>query len=169
LREFGGTEGLKELVPLLTDSEPLVRREAINGLALNGSEEASAILLATLTTAAKGHDTVADDLMAIRDKRAAPMFTFLLRHLDPEVMPRLYDAAIEALGTIGTGAGVEAVEALQRAFKHGHWWAPMRTRRRRTAIALALRKIGTSEAIEALRTSATVGPRGVRTAAKAQL
>ena len=32
LREFGGTEGLKELVPLLTDPEPLVQREAIQGL-----------------------------------------------------------------------------------------------------------------------------------------
>ncbi len=169
LREFGGTEGLKELVPLLTDSEPLVRREAINGLALNGSEEASAILLATLTAGAKGHETVADDLLAIRDKRAAPMFAFLLRRLDPAVMPRLYDAAIEALGAIGTGAGVEAVGALQWAFKHGHWWSPMRTKRRRTAIALALRKIGTPEAIDALRTSAASGPRGVRAAAKAQL
>ncbi len=29
LREFGGAEGLKELVPLLADPEPLVRREAV--------------------------------------------------------------------------------------------------------------------------------------------
>jgi HEAT repeat protein len=97
------------------------------------------------------------------------MFAFLLRHLDPAAMPRLYDAAIEALGTSGTGAGVEAVEALRWAFKHGQWWAPMRTKRRRTAIALALRKIGTPEAIEALRSSSAIGPRGVRAAAKTQL
>ena len=32
LREFGGTEGLKELIPLLTDTEPLVQREAVQGV-----------------------------------------------------------------------------------------------------------------------------------------
>ena len=32
LREFGGAEGLKDLIPLLTDSEPLVQREAVQGL-----------------------------------------------------------------------------------------------------------------------------------------
>ena len=45
LREFGGAEGLKELVPLLADSEPLVQREAVQGLMLNGSKEAAVILL----------------------------------------------------------------------------------------------------------------------------
>ncbi|MCA1650026.1 MAG: HEAT repeat domain-containing protein [Acidobacteria bacterium] len=41
LREFGGAEGLRELIPLLTDSEPLVRREAVQGLMLNGSPQAA--------------------------------------------------------------------------------------------------------------------------------
>ena len=41
LREFGGSEGLKELVPLLADTEPLVQREAMPGLVLNGTDEAS--------------------------------------------------------------------------------------------------------------------------------
>ena len=41
LREFGGNEGLREFVPLLTDSEPLVQREAIQALVLNGSDAAS--------------------------------------------------------------------------------------------------------------------------------
>ena len=40
LREFGGSEGLRELIPLLTDSEPLVQREAVQGLVFNGSAEA---------------------------------------------------------------------------------------------------------------------------------
>ena len=53
LREFGGAEGLKELVPLLADSEPLVQREAVQGLMLNGTKEAAVILLNALT-AAKG-------------------------------------------------------------------------------------------------------------------
>lgn len=170
LREFGGTEGLKELVPLLTDQEPLVRREAIQALALNGSDEASSLLLAALMTSPdKAHDTLASDLVAIRDKRAVPFFSFLLRHLDPASLPHVYTAAIEAIGASGPAAGVEAVEALHDAFRHGHWWAPLRTRQRRMAIALALRKIGTPEAIEALRLSSVGGSRGVRAAARSQL
>ena len=49
LREFGGSEGLKELVPLLADSEPLVQREAVQGLLMNGTEDASRILLDAVT------------------------------------------------------------------------------------------------------------------------
>jgi HEAT repeats len=49
LREFGGAEGLKELIPLLTDPEPLVKREAVQGLVLNGSPQAAEILLEALT------------------------------------------------------------------------------------------------------------------------
>jgi hypothetical protein len=170
LREFGGTEGLKELVPLLTDAEPLVRREAIQGLALNGSEEASALLLSTLTTSTgKARDTLAGDLMGIRDKRAVPFFSFLLRRLDSASLPYVYSAAIEAIGAVGPAAGPEAVDALHAAFRHGQWWAPIRTRRQRATIAAALRKIGTPEAIDALRSAATSGPRGVRAAARSQL
>lgn len=170
LREFGGTEGLKELLPLLTDTEPLVRREAIQALAFNGSPEACAILLAALTTA-KGEagDRLAHDLVTIRDRRAAPLFSAMVRQLDPLTMPEVYSAAIEALGATGPAAGPDAVDALQSAFRHGQWWAPVRTKRQRTTIALALRKIGTPEAIEALRSAAANGPRGVRAAARAQL
>ena len=55
LREFGGAEGLKELQPLLTDTEPLVQREAIQALMLNGTDAASQILLQALTE----HDAAA--------------------------------------------------------------------------------------------------------------
>jgi hypothetical protein len=170
LREFGGTEGLKELVPLLTDAEALVRREAVQGLALNGSEEASQLLLAALTgTTGKARSTLASDVMAIRDRRAIPLFSFLLRRLNPALLPDVYAAAIEAVGAIGSAGDVETVEALQIAFKHGQWWAPVRTRRQRTAVAVALRKIGTPEAIDALRAAAAHGSRGVRAAARSQL
>ncbi len=170
LREFGGTEGLKQIVPLLTDAEPLVRREAIQALAFNGSEEASGLLLGALTTATgQDRDRLAHDLRAIRDRRAAPLFSFLVRQLDPVSMPHVYAAAIEALGATGAAGGADAVEALRSAFRHGQWWAPVRTRRQRTSIALALRKIGTPEAIDALRSAAANGPRGVRAAARAQL
>lgn len=170
LREFGGAEGLKELVPLLTDAEPLVRREAIQGLALNGSDAASALLVTALTTkTGDAQQTLAGDLMGIRDKRAVPFFSYVLRHMDPKALPNVYAAAIDAIAAIGPAAGVEAVAGLQSAFKHAQWWAPVRTRRRRATIAGALRKIGTPEAIEALRSAAASGPRGVRLAARSQL
>ena len=52
LREFGGAEGLQaSCIPLLTDTEPLVQREAIQALVLNGSDAASRILLQALTSA----------------------------------------------------------------------------------------------------------------------
>jgi hypothetical protein len=38
LREFGGTEALADLEPLLNDSEPLVQKEAVEAIALNGNE-----------------------------------------------------------------------------------------------------------------------------------
>ena len=50
LREFGGAEGLRELQPLLVDTEPLVQREAIQALVLNGTDAASQILLQALTS-----------------------------------------------------------------------------------------------------------------------
>jgi hypothetical protein len=36
-REFGGPIDARELAPLLTDSEPLVQREAVRALVLTGS------------------------------------------------------------------------------------------------------------------------------------
>jgi hypothetical protein len=167
LREFGGTEGLKELIPLLTDPEPLVQREAIQGLVLNGTEEASTILLSALGTATgRTRETLVNELLAMRDERAAPLFVYLLRRLDRRAHPQVYLAAVEALGNFG---GADAVDALTFALHQREWWAPMRTRRLRVAVAAALRKIGTPPAIEALQAASTKGSRGVRSAARGEL
>jgi hypothetical protein len=170
LREFGGTEGLKELVPLLTDTEPLVRREAIQGLMLNGSEEASELMLRALMSASgTARSTLSNDLMAVRDERAAPLFCFLLKRVDRRALPHVYEGTIDAIGAMGAACGNDAVEGLEGALRAGDWWAPLRTRRLRTSIAAALRKIGTPPAIEALRAAAAKGPRGVRAAARREL
>jgi hypothetical protein len=167
LREFGGAEGLKELIPLLADHEPLVQREAVQGLVLNGSDEAARILLDALTKAT-GHTRqgLVKELIAIRDERAAPLFCYLLRHLDRRRLQQVYLAAIDALGASG---GPDAVEALKFALHQGDWWAPFTTRRLRGAAAQALRQIGTPAALDALRESSEHGPRGVRAAAKTEL
>lgn len=167
LREFGGAEGLKELVPLLTDTEPLVQREAIQGLVLNGTQEACAILLNALAGAnAKTRNSITTELVSMRDERAAPLFCYLLQHANRQSLHGVYMTSIEALGTFG---GADATEALKTALTSGEWWAPLRTRRIREAAATALRKIGTPQAIDVLREAVSRGPRGARSAARAEL
>lgn len=167
LREFGGTEGLKELEPLLTDAEPLVQREAIQGLMLNGSDAAAAILLAALQKATgRTRAALVAEVVATRDGRAAPILSYLLHRIDRRGLQAVYVGAIEALGHIG---GDDAVGALKFALHQGDWWAPVRTRRLRAAAAAALRRVGTAAAREVLRDASARGPRGVRRAARAEL
>jgi len=167
LREFGGAEGLKELIPLLADTEPLVQREAVQGLVLNGSPEAAEILMRALSSATgRSRETLVKELVAMRDERASPMFCHLLRHMDRRRLPQVHMAAIDALGAFG---GADAVEALKVALHQGDWWAPLRTRRARASAAEALRRIGTPPAIDVLRSASTSGPLGVRSAARAAL
>ena len=52
LREFGGNEGLDELRHLLTDTEPLVQREAVRTIVRVGDERAYQVLASVL---AEGH------------------------------------------------------------------------------------------------------------------
>ena len=167
LREFGGAEGLRELQPLLTDTEPLVQREAIQALVLNGTDAASQILLQALTTTTgRPRETLISELTGMRDERAAPLFCYLVRHIDRKAFPNVYVSAIDALGSFG---GPDAVEALKDALQHGDWLAPLRTRRTRAAAAAALRRIGTPQALTALREASARGRRGVRSAARTEL
>jgi HEAT repeat protein len=167
LREFGGSEGLKELVPLLTDNEPLVQREAVQALVFNGSEEAAQMLLTALSKATgRARDGLVKELTTLRDERAAPFFAYLLRHLDRRRSEPLYIAALEALGASG---GRHALDALKQALYDGDWWAPGATKRLRTTAAQSLRKIGTPEALTVLNDAAEHGSRGVKAIAKAEL
>jgi len=164
LREFGGSEGLKELIPLLSDAEPLVQREAIQGLVWAGSDEASAILMRALAMATgRARTTLEAELVGLRDERAAPLFCYLLRNLDRNAFQRVYVSAIDALGTFG---GPDAVDALKEALYGGSWWTPFRTRRIRAGAAEALKKIGTRPALDVLREASAGGTRGVRSAAR---
>jgi HEAT repeat protein len=167
LREFGGVEGLKELVPLLADAEPLVQREAVQGLMLNGTREAAIILLDALT-GAKGRtrETLLAEVLKMRDQRAAPLYGYLVRHVDRKRFPQLYLTAIEALGAFG---GAEAIEALKTALHTGHWWTIVANRKYGGAAAHALRRIGTANAMDALREASERGAPGARSAARAEL
>ena len=168
LREFGGAEGLKELVPLLRDSEPLIQREAVQGLMMGGGKEAGAILLNVLMSA-KGpvRDRLLGEALKVRDSCAMPVFAYLVTHVDSRRMPQLYLSAIDALGSFG---GAEALEAFKSAlYGGGSWLRPLSTRRHRVAAAQALRRLGTPEALDVLRNASKSGSLGVRAAARAVL
>jgi hypothetical protein len=167
LREIGGSEGLKALVPLLTDTEPLVQREAVQGLVSDGSDDASRQLMLAITSATgRSRETLVKELTSIRDERAGPVFSYLVRHLDRRKESQLYMTALGALGSFG---GPDAAEALKAALHEGDFWAPRATRRIRAAAALALRRLGTPAALDVLRDASSTGSRGVRSAARSEL
>ena len=105
-------------------------------------------------------------LTNLREDRAAAFFGYLVRHTEPARLPALYVKAIEALGAAG---GSDAVSALKVALNRGQWWTPFANRRHRSAAAQSLRRIGTPEALDALRDSSRSGALGVRAAARAEL
>jgi HEAT repeat protein len=155
------------MVPLLTDPEPLVRREAVQGLVFTGSQRAAEILIRALTTAVgPARETLVTELSAIRDDRASSLFCHFVRHLDRRAFPQVYETAVDGLS--GSKAE-EAVEALVQALEQGHWLTPRLNRRIRAAAAQSLRRIGTPAALEALREASTRGPRGARSAARVEL
>jgi hypothetical protein len=59
------------------------------------------------------------------------------------------------------------VDVLKDALYRGEWWAPFRTTELRRTVALALRQIGSTEALQVLQDAEMRGPRGVRAAVRA--
>ena len=114
------------------------------------------------------------ELASTRDPRAAPLFAYLVRHVNRSRHAQVYLSAIEALGALGAAEGARGsdldplIDALAAALQRGEWWAPMRTRRTRLAAAAALKRVGTA-AIEALEGAARRGARGTRAAARVHL
>ena len=168
LRQFGGTESLGSLRPLLSDEEPLVQREAIEGIILDGSEAAFDLLRSVLVggASARARESLVRELATMRDERSAPMFRYLVRRLDRGRQLRAYEASIDALGACG---GPAAVEALGFAIGEGEWWAPRRTSELKRRAAAALRRIGSDDAIQTLRRATTHVSYFTRRAAKAAL
>ena len=93
----------------------------------------------------------------MRDQRAAPLYSYLVRQMDRGRFPQLYLTAIEALGSYG---GADAIEALKVALHTGHWWTIFANRKYGGAAAHALRRIGTVGAMDALREASASGAPG---------
>ena len=169
LREFGGTEGLPELERLLTDSEPLVQREAIRAVVLIGDERTYGALVRVLTDTKsrnRSRDTLIQQLTSQRDARAVPLCSYLIAEIDHRTLADVFMAAVETLGNIGSD---EAVPPLRDVLYSGEWWAPLRTRAQRKAAALALRRSKNDKGSAVLREAARSGSRGVRRAARVEL
>ncbi len=168
LSKFGGNDALTELAPLVDDKEPNVQREAIRAIVNIGSEEAFAVLEKALAGGNQpSREAITAALVSIRDERAIPLFSHILRTREyRRTLRTVYETAIEALGALG---GPESVEALKAALYDGEWWAPFRTSAIRSMVAEALGETRTPEALTVLQDAAATGSRGVRSAARQQI
>lgn len=168
MREFGGTEALPDLAELLDDNEPRVQREAVRAILDIGTDAAYRVLGQALGSGtARTRDAIMQSLAGMRDERAAPLFAYILRHVDHRgPLNRVYLRALDGLGALGQPEGIEP---LKEALYKGEWWAPRRTRELRAVAAAALARIGTPEAYAVLNDAADARSRGVRSAVRAHL
>jgi HEAT repeat protein len=168
LREFGGSEALPELTELLNDNEQQVQREAVRAILRIGTHEAYQVLEKALVSGTEqSREAIMQALTLVRDERAAPLFAYILNHVDHRgQLAAIYMRAIEALGALKDAEGVPALKA---ALYRGEWWAPRRTAALRGAAAQALARIGGPEAVAVLEEAAASGSRGIRAAARAHL
>jgi HEAT repeat protein len=166
MREFGGSDALPELTELLDDAEPQVQREAVRAILNIATDDAYNVLRQALATGtAQSRDAIMQSISILRDERAAPLFVYILRHVDHRgPLASIYLRAIESLGLL---RDPEGVAPLREALYRGEWWAPRRTATMRAAAAAALAKIGTPDAHAVLDEASHSRSRGVRGAARA--
>jgi len=165
LRVFGGREALPELASMLDDAEPQVHREAIRAIVQIGTDEAYAVLKHALVAGSSSRETTLQQLIGLRDYKAAPLLCYVLNHSAPRgKMVEVHAQIIEALG--GLSAHPESTRTLRTVLYRGEWWAPFRTTALRQAAAAALRRIGAPETLAVLDEAAKRGSRGVRNAAR---
>jgi hypothetical protein len=166
LRQFGGSEALPDLTELLDDNEPQVQREAVRAILNIGTDRAYRTLEQALASGTdRSREAIMQSISSLRDERAVPLFTYILRHVDHRgALGTIYLRAVESLGVL---KDPESVEPLKEALYRGEWWAPRRTAALRAAAATALARVGTPQARAALDAAAVNGPRGVRLAVRA--
>lgn len=169
LRVFGGQEALAELSSMLDDPDPQVQRESIRAIVQIGTNNAYAVLQRALVATSGSRDTVLEELLALRDDKATPLFCYVLRQTEPTGrLFRVHADMIDAVGNLKVHA--DSVRTLKHVlYRRGHWWSPFRTSALRQRAALALRRLGTPEARAVLEEAIAGKLRGPRKAARAQL
>src|SRR4029453_11981638 len=101
-------------------------------------------------------------------EKAVPLFSYVLSRGEPRGrLISIHLSLIEALGTMKPRA--ESIRALQQVLLRGTWWTPFRTAAQRQAAAVALRRLGTPEALAVLKAAVTSAGRSVRRIANTQL
>jgi HEAT repeat protein len=147
LGEIGGQSLVEPLAGLLKHSEPQVRREAASALGKIGGSRA-----------------VAQLRQAILDPEVSTIAARVLGELDRENTVALFAkrlaktgrlvpderGAREAITILGEMEATEAVPALSRVLRRGLWIPISAGDTLRTQAAMALRRIGTPEALEAI-------------------
>ena len=168
LRVFGGREALPELASMLDDADPQVQRESIRAIVQIGTDEAYAVLEHALVSGTASRDTILQQLIGLRDDRAAPLLCYVLNHTAPRRnLVAVHAQIIEALGSLA--AHQDSLRMLRTILYRSEWWAPFRTAALRQAAAAALRGLGTPEATAILQEAAAHGSRAVRKAARRHL
>ena len=168
LRAFGGQEALPELASMLNDADPQVQRESIRAIVQIGTNNAYAVLQRALMTVSSTRDTVLQELLGLRDDKAAPLLCYVLKHTQPS--GKLLKVHLEMLDALGALKGhPESIRTLKHVLYSGNLWTPFRTATLRRAAASALKRIGSVEATAVLDEAITKGTRGVRNAAKGQV
>jgi HEAT repeat protein len=168
LREFGGSDALLDLESLLNDAEPQVQRDATRAIAMMNSEAAFVTLTRALTTGTEHARAVMTGVLSsIPNDEALPVLAYLVRSAPCRgPMWQVYERAVQRLSAIG---GRTAVEALVEVMNKRVVWAPFKIAVLRRLAADAIARIGTPDALDALRVAAREGARGARSAARRHL
>jgi hypothetical protein len=165
LRVFGGQEALPELVSMLNDADPQVQRESIRAIVQIGTNNAYAVLQRALVVASSTRETVLQELLGLRDDKAAPLLCYVLKQTQPTGrFLKVHLAMLDALGNLR--GHPESIRTLKHVLYSGSIWRPFRTAALRRAAASALKRIGSAEAAAVLDEAIAKGSRGVRHAAK---
>jgi HEAT repeat protein/PBS lyase HEAT-like repeat-containing protein len=168
LRAFGGQEALPELVSMLNDADPQVQRESIRAIVQIGTNNAYAVLQRALVSKSATRETVLQELLGLRDDKAAPLLCYVLKQTQPT--GRFLKVHLDMIDALGNLRGhSESIRTLKQILYGGSIWTPFKTAALRRAAASALKHIGSDEATAVLDEAIATGSRGVRNAAKAQV
>jgi HEAT repeat protein len=167
LRVFGGHEALPELASMLGDADPQVQREAIRAIVQIGTEDAYAVLERALLAGRAARETLVQQLIGLREDKAAPLLCYVLNHTQPRGrLAKAHADIIDALGALK--AHPESTRTLKTVLHRGTWWAPFTIAALREAAAAALARIGSPDAAAVLEEAARTGSRRVRRIARAK-
>jgi HEAT repeat protein len=148
LGQIGGQSLVEPLATLLQHEEPRVRREAAGSLGKIGGPRAVSHLRKAVLDPEVG--TVAARVLGEIDREnTVSMFT---KRLSRAGLLLMDDGPVrEAVAVLGEMEAAEAVPVLSRILNQGLWIPFSKGDALRTQAAQALRRIGTSEALEAIR------------------